>query len=137
MGFTLSFQKSESRNFEPLPTNWYEVEIDDVYENVARTGTEYIRLDFRITEEGPFKNRHVWSNLYNSERALWKFRAFLFAVGIDVPEGEPFHLDLEQLKGKRLKIRVRTTAEGPGESTSEVIGFRRTSKPPDDDLCPF
>ncbi len=116
-------------SFDPIPDGYYHAEIAAVSQEKASTGTEYLNIEFLIlgpTHEG----RHVWANIFLTEKAKWKLAALLSATGIGLVDD----LDTDQLLGKDLRIRVKQVDDPAGDSRQEVVGFRQSKS---ENVAPF
>jgi hypothetical protein len=72
-------------SFEPIPNGNYEASILEAKATTASTGNEMIVVTFVLTEEGPFKNRRVWTNLVfavNNPKAMALLLKRLTALGL-------------------------------------------------------
>ena len=119
----------DPKSFDPIPDGYYEAEVANVTHEKASTGTAYLNVEFAIlgpTHEG----RHVWANVFLTEKARWKLAALLNATGIGMVDD----LDTDQLIGNELRIRVKQVDDSFGDTRSEVVGFRKLKS---DDGVPF
>jgi len=129
MKFKTNLSDYDPESFDPVPNGYYDAEIVAVSQERASTGTEYLNIEFVIlgpTHEG----RHVWANVFLTEKARWKLAALLSATGIGMVDD----LDTDQLIGNELRIRVKQVDDSFGDSRSEVVGFRKLKS---DDGVPF
>ncbi len=123
--FGKNFTATDKKNFAPVPPGFYEVEIFDAATDQALTGTDFINVDFLIVQ-GEYSNRHLWTHLYLTDKAMWKVEALLNAVGLKPSDD----LKTDDLIGKRLRVRVRHGQDQDGNVKVEVIAFRRSNVDP-------
>lgn len=129
MKLSVGLSNFDPKSFNPIPEGYYDAKIVAVSQERASTGTEYLNIDTVIlapTHEG----RHVWANIFLTEKAKWKLAALLSATGIGLVDD----LDTDQLLGKDLRIRVKQVDDPAGDSRQEVVGFRKLKS---DNVVPF
>jgi hypothetical protein len=118
----------DPKSFDPIPDGYYEATIVDVSLETASTGTEFLNVELEIL--GPNQvGRHVWSNLYLTEKARWKMAALVNAAGLGMVD----KLETDQLIARKVRIRVKQVDDSSG-APSEVVGFR---KPKSESVVPF
>ena len=119
----------DPKSFNPIPDGYYEAQVVDVSLENASTGTAFLNIEFAIL--GPTQvDRHVWANLYLTEKARWKLAALVNAVGLGMVD----KLDTNQLIGKKVRIRIKKADDSFGDSRPDVVGFR---KPKSESVVPF
>ena len=106
--------------FDPIPKGYYDAEIINITQEHASTGTAYLNVEFEIlgpTHEG----RHMWANIYLTDKARWKLAALVSAAGLGMVD----ELDTDLLIGKRLRIAVKNIDDPEAGNRSEVGGFQK------------
>jgi hypothetical protein len=105
----------------PIPPGVYDAKVFGMDYGQTSTGTDCLNLEFEIL--GPCcEGRHVWANLYLTEKASWKFAGFCAAIGIPPTE----ELETRDILGKTLRIVVKKVESPNGNLRSEVTGFRKS-----------
>ena len=117
-------QPGSPKKFELIPGGYYAAEVIDALSMIASTGTNYLRVECLITE-GRYQGRHVWGNLFDTEKGAWKFGALLNAAGIEAKD----ELDTDELIGKRLEVRVKHGTDLDGNTREEIATFRKPRQP--------
>jgi hypothetical protein len=111
--------------FGLIPEGVYDAKVFGMDPVQASTGTEGLNIEFEII--GPIQTgRHVWGNLYFTEKAGWKFAALCNAVGIPASE----ELETRDLLGKTLRVVVKHVAGSDGVPRAEAVGFRKSKLVP-------
>ena len=106
--------------FDPIPKGYYEAEIIKITQEHASTGTAYLNVEFEIL--GPtHAGRHMWANIYLTDKARWKLAALVNAAGLGMVD----ELDTDLLIGKRLRIAVKNIDDPEAGNRSEVVGFQK------------
>jgi hypothetical protein len=83
-------------NFEPLPPATYTLEVDNIDVKTSKASNQpYMSMTYKVVDDDEFAGRKIFDNLSLSENALWKFKDFSLAVGVDV--GKEF--DTEEFLG--------------------------------------
>ena len=91
MGINLKDIGSSTGDFDALPEGRYSLSIDSAEEAVASTGTNMIKIAFRVSE-GEHKNRMLWHNFTLTPKSYVYLFQFLKAAGselIDKDDVEP------------------------------------------------
>ena len=117
---------NDSKNpLNRVPPGLYDARIFGTDCAQASTGTPCLNVEFEIT--GPTSiGRHIWGNVYLTQKASWKYSSLCAAVGITPGED----LETADLHGKTLRIVVKEV-EGPsGWLGSEAVGFRKLKSTP-------
>ena len=116
-GLVLDFT-DVSDGFELLPEGKYNGVIfgAEVKTNKAGDG-KYINWTIKIPN-GPNKGRQFWYSTSLKPNALWKVKAVLKALGVEVPKGE-FNIDFNELLGKPCTFSL-IVGEWNGEERNEV-----------------
>lgn len=61
-----------AKDFEPLPSGFYEADITDIelvdVQQGANAGKPMFKVEATISEGEPFENRKLWFNVRSSER---------------------------------------------------------------------
>lgn len=105
--------------FDPIPKEYYDAEIIKITQEHASTGTAYLNVEFEIL--GPtHAGRHMWANIYLTDKARWKLAALVSAAGLGMVD----ELDTDLLIGKRLRIAVKNIDDPEAGNRSEVVGFQ-------------
>ncbi len=101
MRYSLELPDTDDR--EPVPPGWYRTKIDEVAAKTASTGSEYLRIAFRVTD-GPHDGRRVWEGFSLRPTALWRLKRLLKAI--DLPHQGPVVLETELLEERDLEILI-------------------------------
>ena len=116
-----------------MPGN-YEAEIVEVVPEQASTGTDFLRVVFKIlgpTHEG----QEIDCPLYLTKKAVWKLDAFLRAARVE-RHGEK--IETAELLGRRMQIHVRPNGHGrPEVIRFDKIGGKQSRPDITDDDIPF
>lgn len=106
MGIKLNLGAVEGGgDFEPLEGGIYTGTIFEINQKVGQTSNKpYLEFVLKITQEGPYKGRQLWSNYSLQPQALFGLKGVLAAFGYNV-DGE---LDFEpnELLGREVSIGV-------------------------------
>lgn len=119
MRFTFS-QEDILRGTIVQPT-WYPVEIYEVKDITASTGTAGSEINVRIIGEGKFKGVPVKVTYY--ENAPGFSKKFLEALGAQVKAGASFDLD-SKLVGKKVEAFIKNSISNKGNSFNEIADWR-------------
>jgi hypothetical protein len=125
MKFKTNFSEEATRtqSFDPIPPGIYQASVFGVFPSKASTGTEYLNIEFEIL--GPsHQGRHIWANIYLTDKAGWKLSAFCHAVGVE-PCSE---MDTSDFLGRPLLIVVKEIESADGNPRTEAAGFRKLKK---------
>ena len=71
---------NSSGDFDALPEGRYNVSVDTAEQVTAKTGTEMIKVAFRV-EDGNYKNRMLWHNFSLTPKSYVFLYQFLKAAG--------------------------------------------------------
>lgn len=82
--------------------------------------TPYVRVSLQIVE-GKYKGEKVSDFLYLSDKALWRIRSFLEALGVSVPK-KKVNINFKKYIGKELAVTL-TDDEYNGRISSRVTDF--------------
>lgn len=104
MRIKVDFSSVSDEEFEPLPPDAYECEVYDVEKRNTESGNPYLAWTFKVVE-GQYKGRHLWLNTSLLPQALWKLRAILKRLGVEVPKGV-VEIDLLDLLERRCQLVV-------------------------------
>ena len=110
MAITLDFSNVTGGNYEPIPTGDYVVEIEKVENRTAKSGNAMLNITFNVME-GEHEGRKVFDFYVLTEKALWKLKDLLVAVGVDT-EGM-VDLDAEDLVGEVFVANIEIQ-QSPG-----------------------
>jgi hypothetical protein len=111
--------------FDLIPPGIYSAEIFGMDYSQASTGTACLNIEFVVL--GPsHEGRHVWTNLYLTEKAGWKYASLCAAAGITAAD----ELETKELLGKQLRIVVKEVTGPDGTPRSEAVGFRKSKSVP-------
>lgn len=125
-----------NEGFEPVPAGTYTVMItDSEMKSTAAGDGEYLKLTFKILDEGDFNGRLIWSNLnlVNKndkavEIAQRELSGICHAVGVLEPE------DSQELHGVPMRAKVKIIPPKDGYDAQNGISF---FKPVDEDQDEF
>lgn len=115
---------------DPLPTGWYNVQMDESEMKPTQDGTgAYLKVRFSVLD-GQYQGRKVWEqlNLRNNnpqtvEIAQKQLSAICHAVGVLKPAKS------EELHGKPLKIRVgQKKAEGGYDAGNRIMAYKNINE---------
>jgi len=119
-----------------LPEGDYTVEVVEAGLQEASTGTEFLKVVFRVLD-GPQKDHTAVAHYYLTKKAYWKLQLLLNAIDVKVSDAS--ELETAQMLGRTLCIRIHETKGENGYSAkSEVAKTMRidVSKAMDRDI-PF
>lgn len=122
----LDFSNVTGGNFEPIPAGDYVLEIENIEERVSKAGNDMLNITFNVAE-GEYEGRKIFEFYVLSEKALWKLKDLLIALGIDA-EGQ-VDISIDDLEGEMLIGNVEIQ-EQKGYDPSNKI---KTHKPLGDD----
>lgn len=111
--------------FEPIPAGTYTVMItDSEMKKTAAQDGEYLKLTFKVLDEGDFNGRLIWSNLnlVNKndkavEIAQKELSGICHAIGVLEPE------DSQELHGQPMKAKVKVIPPRDGYDAQNGISF--------------
>lgn len=83
---TIKANFKDVKSYKTPPEGDYVLKVVEAELAESSNDNEMIKLEAEIIE-GDFSGSKVWHNLVFSEKALWKTREALEAMGVDVPEG--------------------------------------------------
>jgi len=112
--------------FELVPAGRYEVEVESAeIEGPGPSGSMYLAVRFRIVNDDEFEGRLLFQNFSFSEKALFRIKPFLKAVGFDEDDlGGELELDETELVGISLEVLVRQQKnKESGEMVNNVSRF--------------
>jgi len=106
-----SIDFSEVKGLEPIPPGNYLATIVKAEEGVSQKGNPKIDLQWKVVdEEGNFDGRIVFDTLTFTEKALFRVKSTLRAVGFDKDfSGE---IDCDDLIGESAMLLVEIEASG-------------------------
>lgn len=107
----------------------------EIEEKTSQGGDDMLQFTFEVTQ-GESKGCRVFESFVLTDKALWKFKAFLQAVGMKA-EGK-MKIDLDKLIGKVCNIEVFWD-EYNGQTRAKISDFYKvgkTSYKPDDEGAP-
>lgn len=110
MSIKLDFSNVTGGNFDPIPAGDYVVEVEKVENRTAKSGNEMLSLTFNVME-GEYEGRKIFDLYVLTEKALWKLKDLLVAVGVDT-EGM-VDLDVDDLVGEVFAAKIEIQ-ESPG-----------------------
>lgn len=118
----LDFSNVTGGNYEPMPAGDYVLEIEDIEERVSKAGNEMLNITFNVAE-GEYEGRKIFEFYVLTEKALWKLKDLLVALGINT-EGQ-VDVSVDDLVGEMLIGNVEIQ-EQEGYDPSNKI---KTHKP--------
>jgi hypothetical protein len=110
--------KATGSNFEPPPAGTYNCRIDETTMGTTRKGDQMITAVYEITD-GQHKGKKLWDRIVLTKAAEWKLDQFLQALGIASSRKRKGVLDLEEIVGERITVKVKQ-GEYNGNPTAEV-----------------
>ncbi len=117
-----------TRTFDPLPTDWYAMQIvDSAVEQAKSSSGQFLKLELETLEEyhPHFKGRKVWVrlNLWNpSAEAVAIANSQLSAICRAVGEMRVNQSEVLHHKPLAVKVRLRP-ADGKYEASNDVVGY--------------
>jgi hypothetical protein len=116
----LSDSNKTLNQFDLIETGFYEAQIFSLDPGHASTGTPFLNVEFEIL--GPtFQGRHVWANIYLTEKANWKLASLCNAIGIKIGE----EVETKDFLRKQLRLYVKEVEVPNGNIRAEAVGFRK------------
>jgi len=110
------FQEAALDGF--LPEGDYTVEIVEASLQEANTGTEFLRVVFRVTD-GPLKDRTVVEQYYLTKKAYWKLQSLLNTIDVKVSDAS--ELETALMLGRVLRIRTHEVKDDNGYTTKSQV----------------
>lgn len=119
MSIKLDFSNVTGGSFEPIPAGDYVMEIEEVEDQVSKAGNEMLNITFNVAE-GEYEGRKIFEFYVLTEKALWKLKDLLVALGIDADGtvsldsqdlvGEMFiaNVDIQEQEGYDPQNRIKT-----------------------------
>ena len=101
-----------------LPEGDYTVEIVEAGLQEASTGTEFLKVVFRVVE-GPLKDHMVADHYYLTKKAYWKLHLLLNAIEVKVTDAS--ELETAQMLGRTLRIRIHENKDENGYSVKSEV----------------
>lgn len=87
-GIRINFAEVEG-SFEPMPEGAYECIIERVEVRESKSSDHnYLNWELRVTEEGDFEDRRLWTITSFSPKALFRLKDTLVAIGAIEPDEE-------------------------------------------------
>lgn len=111
--------------YTPIEPGRYTLEVNQVEEKTAKTGTKLLSVTFNIL--GPkFKNRKVWANFVLLEKALIYLKNFVDAVDSDlVKDGIDTSELASKLVGRKVQGYVDIEAGTQGKPRNVVKNYSK------------
>lgn len=86
-GLNIADVPEATGSFELMPTGWYFVHVErceetETGETSKNPGTPMFNIAV-VVDQDKFNNRWVFDRIVMSQKALWKFKSFMDALGID------------------------------------------------------
>ena len=122
----LDFSNVTGGNFEPIPAGDYVLEIENIEEQVSKAGNNMLNITFNVAE-GEYAGRKIFEFYVLTEKALWKMKDLLIALGIDT-EGQ-VDIDIDDLEGEMFIGNVEIQEQRGYEPSNKI----NTHKPLGDD----
>ena len=122
----LDFSNVTGGNFEPIPAGDYVLEIENIEEQVSKAGNNMLNITFNVAE-GEYAGRKIFEFYVLTEKALWKMKDLLIALGIDT-EGQ-VDIDIDDLEGEMFIGNVEIQEQKGYEPSNKI----NTHKPLGDD----
>jgi hypothetical protein len=138
----IKFEKIEKKEFDPIPSNVYQVQIGDITEKYkAPWGSpqgsdateQYLNFEFVILNEGPYKGRKLWKDVRPvaptpSEDAKfkpsWLWRIISAVTGHPLSFSDGVNWGIEEtnaLIGRQLRLIVnQTPPNSQGKSYNNI-----------------
>src|SRR3990167_11373769 len=134
-----SLRKPERQEFDPLPEDTYEVEIEkledkerDVFEKPGEK-EQIITFTFRIAEQGPYEKRKLWKDAppvlwpgskSGSPSTMYAIYSAVTGKKLNETECEALETDaINGLEGKSLRVVVTQKQSKKGEMRNAITGF--------------
>lgn len=123
-------EQPEEETFDPLPKGAYTCDVETAEAVTSSTNKPMVKIMFRVTEEGPYKNRTLWTNIVLDRSSEFGMKYTLrklagLGVGRDLlrtynPTAEVI---AEMVKGVATIVTV-DQKEYNGAMTNDVKGMR-------------
>jgi len=115
--------------FEPLPIDWYEVEVSDARVGKSQAGNAKVTLQMKVIA-GEFEGRTLITDLVLEGGGRWKTKQAFEAL-LGKAEGQ-VHVSTDDLTGAQCRVRVtqrvwREEDGGDGTIRNNVSTFRACS----------
>ncbi len=110
-----------STGFEPIPIGAYEVCVTQFEEITANSGTEGVSFTY-VVQEGEYAGRKLFDTYWITEKALYRLKNALEAMGVNIPAGN-FNLCADDVIGKYIfaSVDVGTYTDSAGEDKTKNI----------------
>lgn len=124
----INFADTETQDFEPLPSGWYNVAVTDGELRESKSeknpGSQYIHWEYTV-QDGDHANRKLWDNTTLLPHALFSLKGLLAACGFNV-EGD-LDFEIEDVLGKQLQVKV-SQREHEGNTYNDVKSYKGTGE---------
>jgi hypothetical protein len=116
--------KGVSTGFEPLPAGKYLVKVAEAKEGVSNAGQPKVEMTFKVVAPAQYRGRNIWAHLSLQEKALFKFKGMLLALGFTKEDldRDGIEIDLKELKGLEMGVKVKER-EWNNQKTAEITQF--------------
>ncbi len=102
---TLAAREKQEQDFAEITEGKYNAFVYEVKFNETKTPPQ-IGVQWRIVTEGPFQNRHVFSNYSLSEKGIPFLKADLSMMDVDVA-AKTLGTDIQGLVGREAKVYIK------------------------------
>lgn len=123
---TIDLSNYKDRTGSRVPEGRYRVQVEDVEQTTASTGSTMINLFLRIMG-GEQDGATLVDRLVLSDKALFRTVNFMQALGIPTPK-KRLSIDINKWVGKVLDVDVADGEPYNGRVRSEVQGFLKPAK---------
>ena len=105
---------------EPLEEGVYHLVVTEAAEKTSSTGNPMLTLTFNV-QNVPGEHK-LWNNFTLIDKALWKLKEFLEAIGMDTSASPQVQFDVAELIGTECDAMVIQELY-KGEATNRIKKF--------------
>jgi hypothetical protein len=148
----LKLTMPEKKEFDALPANLYQVQIEDITQTMKRpykapqdaeATEEYLTFEFVVLNEGEYRGRKLWKDVRPvpptpSEGGgfkpswMWRIVSAVYAKPFTFQEGVNFGPDdVNSLIGRQLRLMVNQNPKGEKvyNNITDVLGIEKELEP--------
>lgn len=129
MARTVKVDMTGVENYSKASEGIHTAKVSEILEKTTQGGDPMLQFSFEVTK-GESRGCKVFEAFTLTDKALWKFKAFLNAVGIKA-EGK-IKIDLDKLIGKVCDIEVFWD-EYNGQTRAKIADYYKAGKGNDPD----
>lgn len=110
--------ESSGGSFDPLPEGKYNATVREITLGEGAKGP-YWKFEFEIQDD-EYEGRRQWTNMSLSDKAFWKAKEILGALGVDADDKEALaDLDSDELVGLPVVLYVKQVTIQKGTRKGE------------------